>query len=54
MGDRGKLACEQQQRLAENGKCNRTREELIKREVFNNENSSHLLPGVRHDHNEPV
>ena len=54
MVERGKLAGVQQQKRAENRKYNRTREELIKREVFYNENSSHLFPGVRHDYKEAV
>jgi salicylate hydroxylase len=54
MVERGKLAGEQQQKRAENRKYNRTREELIKREVFYNENSKHLFPGVRHDYMDAV
>ncbi|KAL3924711.1 MAG: hypothetical protein SGILL_000883 [Bacillariaceae sp.] len=52
--ERGKLAGQQQQKRAENAKYNRVREEKIKREVFYNENSSHLFPGVRHDYKQAV
>jgi salicylate hydroxylase len=54
MVERGKLAGQQQQKRAENSKYNRVREELIKREVFYNENASYLFPGVKHDYKEAV
>jgi salicylate hydroxylase len=48
--EKGKLAGKQQQKRAENDTYNRVQEERIQREVFYNETSSHLLPGVRHDY----
>jgi hypothetical protein len=54
MVERRKVAGEQQQKRAENRKNNQTRQELIKGEVFYNENSKHLFPGVRHDYKEVV
>jgi 2-polyprenyl-6-methoxyphenol hydroxylase-like FAD-dependent oxidoreductase len=48
--ERGKLAGMQQQKRADNAKYNQVRETLIQREVFYNETSSHLFPGVQHDY----
>lgn len=54
MVERAKLAGKQQQKRAENEKYNRVREELIQRDVFYNENSSALFPGVHHDYRQAV
>jgi 2-polyprenyl-6-methoxyphenol hydroxylase-like FAD-dependent oxidoreductase len=52
--ERGKLVGKQQQKRAENPRYNVVREELIQRDVFYNENSSAILPAVRHDYREAV
>jgi 2-polyprenyl-6-methoxyphenol hydroxylase-like FAD-dependent oxidoreductase len=50
ISERGKLVGMQEQKRADNLKYNRVRETLIQREVFYNENSIHLFPGVQHDY----